>query len=141
MLILTSLISFSCCKSAKNKKVDNNLPLLETQWNLVAINGKEISNEFAIRPFIVFDSTGAIHGSLGCNSFFGNYTLLRKQKLTLEYSGATKRLCTRMDVEKQFMSALKSEITNYEIAGENLLLFSGKEEVLKFTGVDLTTVE
>ena len=61
--------------------------------------------------------------------------------MTLEFQGATKRLCQNMGVERKFMQALKRDITRYEIVGEELILFEGDKEVMRFTGVDLSKVE
>lgn len=141
ILISISLVAFSCCKSAKSAKNGRNMPLVGTQWNLTHIEREDIMNDFALRPFLTFDSTGAIRGNLGCNTFFGEYQLLRKNKVRIEYMGATKRLCQKMDVEKKFINALKSDITRYETDGNVLILFSDKKEVMRFTGVDLSEVE
>lgn len=141
ILISISLVAFSCCKSAKSAKNGRNMPLVGTQWNLTHIESEDIMNDFALRPFLIFDSTGAIRGNLGCNTFFGEYQLLRKNKVRIEYKGATKRLCQKMDVEKKFINALKSDITSYETDGNVLILFSDKKEVMRFTGVDLSEVE
>jgi len=46
-----------------------------------------------------------------------------------------------MEVERAFMKALKREITRYEIQGEELILYAGDDEVMRFTGVDLGKVE
>ena len=46
-----------------------------------------------------------------------------------------------MGVERKFMQALKRDITRYEIVGEELVLFAGDQEVMRFTGVDLSKVE
>ena len=39
------------------------------------------------------------------------------------------------------LQALKREITRYEIQGEELILYAGDDEVMRFTGVDLGKVE
>ena len=140
-LLAATLIVVGCgCKSSK-KSVKVEYPLIGTQWNLVAIDGEKITNEFALRPFITFDTAGGVQGNLGCNSFFGEYTVSKKHKMTLGYQGSTKRLCSQMDVEKQFMKALKSEVTRYEIKGSELIIFADSKEVMRFTGVDLNKAE
>ena len=140
-LVALTLILGCCCKTSKKNVKSENLPLVGTQWNLVAIDGNEISAEFALRPFITFDSVGAVQGNLGCNTFFGTYEINKKHKMTLEYQGATKRLCQKMDIEKQFISALRKDINQYQIKGNELILFSENNEVIRFEGVDLSKVE
>lgn len=140
-LVALTLILGCCCKTSKKNVKSENLPLIGTQWNLVAIDGSEVSAEFALRPFITFDSAGAIQGNLGCNTFFGTYEINKKHKMTLEYQGATKRLCQRMEVEKQFISALRKDINQYQIKGNELILLSENNEILRFEGVDFNKME
>ena len=141
VLTLTLIMLFSCCKTSKKSVGNEQHPLVGTQWNLVALNGKDIGNDFALRPFITFDSAGAVQGNLGCNTFFGTYTATKKHKMTVNFEGSTKRLCTQMDVERNFIKALKLDITRYQIEGNELILFTEKDEVMRFTGVDLGKVE
>lgn len=140
--LFATLILAGCgCKTSKKSVSDEHYPLVGTQWNLVRLDGQEIGADFALRPFITFDTADNIQGNLGCNTFFGTYSVNKKHKMTLEFQGATKRLCNRMEVEKKFMQALRRDITRYEIEGEELILFAGEDEVMRFTGVDLGKVE
>lgn len=141
-LLATTLILAGCgCKTSKKSVSSGQYPLVGTQWNLVKLNGAEIGADFALRPFITFDTAEAVQGNLGCNTFFGTYSVNKKHKMTLEFQGATKRLCKQMEVEKKFMQALKRDITRYEIKGDELILFAEDEEVMRFVGVDLSKVE
>lgn len=141
VMVATLILTLFGCKSSKRSIGDEHYPLIGTQWNLVTLDGEKIGNDFALRPFITFDSTGNIQGNLGCNTFFGTYTVNKKHKLTISYQGSTKRLCQQMSVEKRFSKALKSDINRYEIEGEYLILLAGDEEVMRFAGVDLSKVE
>lgn len=140
--VAATLILSGCgCKTSKKSVSDEHYPLVGTQWNLVKLEGAEIGVDFALRPFITFDTADNIQGNLGCNTFFGTYSVNKKHKMTLEFWGATKRLCQNMGVERKFMQALKRDITRYEIVGDELVLFAGDQEVMRFTGVDLSKVE
>lgn len=140
--VAATLILSGCgCKTSKKSVSDEHYPLVGTQWNLVKLEGAEIGVDFALRPFITFDTADNIQGNLGCNTFFGTYSVNKKHKMTLEFRGATKRLCQNMGVERKFMQALKRDITRYEIVGDELVLFAGDQEVMRFTGVDLSKVE
>ena len=140
--VAITLILAGCgCKTSKKSVSDEHYPLVGTQWNLVKLGGVEIGADFALRPFITFDTADNIQGNLGCNTFFGTYSTNKKHKMTLEFQGATKRLCQNMGVERKFMQALKRDISRYEIVGEELILFEGDQEVMRFTGVDLSKVE
>lgn len=141
-VILMALIGLlSGCKTSKKGVSSDNLPLVGTQWNLVSIEGVEFENDFALRPFLTFDSAGNINGNLGCNTLFGTYTVNKKQKMTLNFQGATKRLCQQMGVERLFIKALKRDIDHYQIQGNELILFEKEFEIMHFSGVDLGKVE
>lgn len=141
--MIAAVLVLTCCSCKTSKKGVSNekYPLIGTQWNLVALEGKDIGNDFALRPFITFDSVGNIKGNLGCNTFFGTYIVNKKQKMTLEFQGASKRLCQQMSVERAFIKAMKLEVTRYIIEGNELYLFANDQEVMRFTGVDLNKVE
>ena len=72
----------------------------------------------------------------------GNYSVNKKQKMTLEFQGSTKRLCQQMSVERRFIKALKQDIVRYKIHGNELILLAADDlEIMRFTGVDLGKVE
>jgi len=136
-IFLFVLLCLGGCKTNKSVTSTNNLPLQGTHWNLVSIEGQnlKIPRNFPNKPYIVFDTTGTFNGNLGCNIFFGTY-YQKKQKIELKYDGATKRLCPNMDIEKAVMGAIKKDINNFVIEGKNLTLYSGKNEIMKFEGVE-----
>lgn len=140
LIIFVLVLSCSCCKTSKKNVKNEKFPLIGTQWNLVSLEGEEIGNEFALRPFVTFDSTGKIQGNLGCNTFFGNYTV-KKNKMTIAYEGSTKRLCSQMKVERKFITALKQDINSFQLKDDELTLFSNGEEIMRFKGVNLNEVE
>ena len=61
--------------------------------------------------------------------------------MTIEFQGATKRLCQQMSVERSFLKALKRDINHYQIQGSELILFEEEFEIMRFSGVDLGKVE
>lgn len=144
MYSLTAIIlvlSCSCCKTSKKNVKTEKYPLIGTQWMLVALEGEEFNKEFALHPFIVFDTAGSFQGNLGCNSFFGSYEVSKKQKMKVQFEGSTKRLCSKMEVERRFLAILKRDVTRYELKDDELTLFSDNEELMRFKGVNLEEVE
>ena len=141
LMVITLILSCSCCKTSKKNVKAEKYPLIGTQWMLVALEGEEFNNEFALHPFIVFDTAGGVQGNLGCNSFFGSYELPKKQKMRFEFQGATKRLCSKMEVERRFLAVLKRDVTRYELKDDELILFSEDEEIMRFKGVNMEEVE
>ena len=141
LITLMLVLSCCCCKTTKKNVKNEKYPLIGTQWNLVSLEGEEIGNEFALRPFVTFDSAGTLQGNLGCNTFFGTYTVNKKHKMTITYQGSTKRLCGQMKVEKKFITALKRDISSYQLKNDELILVSDDEEIMRFKGVNLNEVE
>lgn len=141
LMAIALILICSCCKTSKKNVKTEKYPLIGTQWMLVALEGEEFAKEFALHPFIVFDTAGSFQGNLGCNSFFGSYEVSKKQKMRIEFQGATKRLCSKMEVERRFISVLKRDVTRYEKHGDELILFSADEELMRFKGVNLEEVE
>lgn len=135
------ILSCSCCKTSKKSVKTEKFPLVGTQWMLEALEGEEFSKEFALHPFIVFDSAGSFQGNLGCNTFFGTYEVSKKQKMKLQFDGATKRLCSKMEVERRFLTVLKRDVTRYELKDDMLTIFSENEELMRFKGVNMDEVE
>ena len=104
LMAIALILICSCCKTSKKNVKTEKYPLIGTQWMLVALEGEEFAKEFALHPFIVFDTAGSFQGNLGCNSFFGSYEVSKKQKMRIEFQGATKHLCSKMEVERRFIS-------------------------------------
>lgn len=127
---LLTIFALSCQTSKKTAENATNFPLCETQWVLTDINGTPAPQAPAV-PYIQFTTDGGFSGNLGCNDFFGSYTV-NKEKISLEYRGSTKKLCNNMETEKAFSSALKQDITNYEISGDVLTIRAKSQEVLRF---------
>ena len=138
---ISLILSCSCCKTSKKSVKTEKFPLVGTQWMLEALEGEEISKDFALHPFIVFDSAGSFHGNLGCNTFFGTYEISKKQKMKFQFDGATKRLCSKMEVERRFLTVLRRDVTRYELKNDELTIFSENEELMRFKGVNMDEVE
>jgi len=118
------------CKTSQKAAESKNSPLVGTQWQLEAI-ANQADLGFATQPYIIFNEDGSLAGNLGCNSFFGTY-YQKKQKMTIDFTGATKKLCTEMATETAFLKGLKAGISNYEIKDSTLILYADKEEVFRF---------
>ena len=131
MLVVCLIAGITSCVTAKKKAaMAQNKPLTETCWVLTHVKGESIPKSY-ITPYIVFGKDGRYSGNLGCNSFFGNYTC-RKDRIKMEYEGATKKLCQNMKIEKLFMQGLHAEFKKYEIRKDTLYLKDADGEVLRF---------
>ena len=141
LMAFVLILTCSCCKTSKRGVKTEKYPLTGTKWMLVSLQGEEFSKEFALHPFIVFDTAGGFQGNLGCNSFFGTYEVSKKQKMKFQFEGATKRLCSKMEVERRFLIVLKRDVTRYELTDDELKLFCDNEELMCFKGVNLEEME
>lgn len=135
LLITLSLIIFGCSTLRKNSKIQNK-PLVGTYWSLEKIDKNKIP-DYGKAPYIIFSETGNFNGTSGCNRYFGTY-ILTKKTITLENSGATKKMCANMEIEKIYFSALKKEIKTFSIVGDTLMFFEKGREVLRFVASDNT---
>lgn len=134
--IILTICTLSCKTNKETSSASNNSPLCGTQWMLTDINGEAIGDSPA-KPFIRFSDEGGLSGNLGCNDFFGSY-FVKKDKMSIEYKGSTKKLCNKMDTENAFAAALKKDINNYVIVGDVLILKEKGEEVLRFKAAPKT---
>lgn len=130
-LVFISLV-LSSCVTRKQKKLQalNNKPLLETCWYLKSVKGEAVPKS-PMKPYLIFENSGTFGGKLGCNRCTGTF-FAKKNKMKIEYSGSTKRLCTDMKTEKMFMSALQSQINHFEISNDTLRLSNKDGEVMLF---------
>lgn len=133
MLLLVAALCACGCKTSKNtadaspkdniSTASSEKPLCsltETKWMLSHIKGQPVKDSPEY-PYVVFVGD-RMTGSLGCNTFFGTFYANKKGKIDIEYTGSTKRLCNDMEVEYQFISALKTEKTTYSIVGRELII-------------------
>ena len=127
---------FCCGLSKKKPKNESHTTVIDTYWVLYAIQQKPVSCTSETPPYIIFEPSGRYSGYTGCNQFFGNYKLTSK-KLTLDYAGATKKLCfAQQELEADFLKMLKMEILVYKIDKDILQILGGQEELLRFVATD-----
>lgn len=136
IILIASIILIVSCTSTKKINKIQNKPLVGTYWSLDKIDKNNFLN-YGSKPFIIFAETGNFNGTTGCNRFFGNY-ILNKNTITLENSGATKKMCANMETERLYLGALKKEIQNYTIVGDTLIFFEQGKEVLRFIATENT---
>jgi heat shock protein HslJ len=126
-LIILSLFSL---QAKPKKKVSGNAPLHNRKWVLEEVFETPVVHS-PDTAFIIFYDNYKFSGSFGCNTFFGEYGY-GKKRMNLDYLGATKKLCSDMDLEEQFFKAIKYDITHYYIEKNNLYLLYKLKIVCKF---------
>lgn len=105
-------------ENAAGSGIDNRL--LDTKWVLTDLNGQPVADA-PVTPFITF-AENKISGEAGCNSYFGTYFAHKKGRIDIQYTGSTKRLCSDMKVEEQFIQALRTEKLSYVVTKDVLII-------------------
>jgi heat shock protein HslJ len=127
ILLGTTIIG---CSTLLKKNKTQCKPLIGTYWSLVSINQNKIPN-IGNAPYILFSESGNYNGVAGCNKYFGTF-ILNKKTIAIENTGATKKMCANMEIEKLYFGSLKKEINYYKILGDTLILFERNKEVLRY---------
>lgn len=142
MLVVAAVFASCCpCRKASNK---NHKPLNATEWVLVQLNGRNISEQFNTEvdgaPRIIFGEDNSFGGFGGCNSMGGKYSITPSEapsqkdiagKIVLSDIMSTKRYCPNDNVEMTLFQTL-SEVDAYTIDGDKLMLFKDGELKLVF---------
>lgn len=141
LAVATVFASCCPCRKASNK---NHKPLNATEWVLVQMDGRNISEQFKAEsngsPRIVFGEDNSFGGFGGCNSMGGKYSLTPSEapsqkniagKIVMSDIMSTKRYCPNDQVEMALFQAL-SEVDAYTIDGNKLLLLKDGELKLVF---------
>lgn len=130
---------FTLRKIASVPAVAPDASFLETYWKLTMLWGKPVvTPEGQKEAHLVLERKDKrVHGSGGCNRFFGSYTLLPGQRIRFLKIGSTKMACPDMDKEQMFFGMLK-QVDSYTIKG-NVLQFNGEHEapIARFEAVYL----
>ena len=108
LLLLTVVLLGSTmigCSTLLKKNKTQSKPLIGTYWSLVSVNQNKIPN-IGSSPYILFSESGNYNGVAGCNKYFGTF-ILNKKTIAIENTGATKKMCANMEIEKLYFGALK----------------------------------
>ena len=109
------------------------LPLENTQWKLVELDG-DANPAFAEDDTFVFSLDGkSITGVGACNRFFGGYELSQPNGFELGMMGMTRMACPNMELEDAFVQML-DEVDAYAIEGDMLMLLCRGEKRAEFKG-------
>jgi len=114
------------------------IPLVGTNWTLSTVHsGNAVSSVITGSTVTaVFDSSGKMAGSAGCNRYFAGYTA-NGTSMTISGIGSTRMMCPEQDVmnqESAYLAALES-VQGYQINGNTLVLTDNNNStVITFSG-------
>jgi heat shock protein HslJ len=106
-------------------KVETNLAtsgLTNRYWRLVELHGNPVNySEFSVEAFILMGLDGSISGNLGCNSFFGTFTVEEGNRIGFSQLGSTQKMCIDMNIETEMVNVLQMT-DNYNLNENKLVL-------------------
>lgn len=142
-LLLSSILFMSCSTMKKNKKSEKEktVQITDTYWKLFEINNKPIPQKLNKVPFIQFDKEEKrVFGTNGCNSFFGDFELLRNNQIKFGAIAGTLMACENNDIESN-MNLLMDENAQYTIFGDTLHIRNAKTNIsARFLAIENATL-
>ncbi|MDB5013464.1 MAG: hypothetical protein JWQ25_1666 [Daejeonella sp.] len=128
ILVFLSFLLFTSCEVLKSET--DSPKLNNTKWTLHSIKARVVN--LGDKAYLNFEEKdNRIAGKAACNSFFGEYTIV-KQTIKFEGVGSTKMYCEGlMDEENEIMTALNNT-RRYEIKADMLYLYSTDQLLLTF---------
>jgi heat shock protein HslJ len=121
-------------ENKKTVKTINDLPLQNTHWQLIELNGKKIAANAASKPmYLVFKSDSTVKGNGGCNSFSGGYATGKNNEISFGELVRTNVLCPAIEYERNYLNAL-AKTNHYQIMGNTLSLQNKFTVLAKFSG-------
>ena len=150
-ILIMSIIYLLCinaCKTGKKpaeettgkyvpEKVDP--ALVEKYWKLVELYGKPVAvtDSNAKEAHIIFKTEdNRFNGDAGCNRFSGAYHVKESGGIGFSQTIATRMMCLNMDVETQFLQALRTADT-YAVRKDTLELSKTGAPIARFVVVYL----
>jgi heat shock protein HslJ len=120
-LVLTATL-IACTTAEPNPPPAPDSRLLDTEWELVSLNGGALLEGRAITLRF---GDGSLKGSGGCNTYGGSYTV-SEDRLSVSDVYATEMACMEpegiMDQEQVYLQLLNA-VTRYRLDGDRLELY------------------
>ncbi len=118
--LAAAFMGLSSCASGNKADIKD----LNGVWNIVEINGIAVTPASAEEtPFIGFNAeTRELHGSTGCNSLLGTFSMDEQGVLDFSGMGSTKMMCADMTLEDNLLSAMGAVKTFKKLDADNLAL-------------------
>lgn len=113
-------------------KVNENT-ITEKYWKLITLEGKNVimaENQEREIYFTLKTQDNRIQGFSGCNSFSGNFTLVKGNRIRFEQIGVTMKMCPDVKVNESEILNVFNSTDNYTITGDTLTLNVGKRAPL-----------
>ena len=126
-----ALSATACCKCDLFQKRYGK-PLVGTQWQLVQIEGRDVTPEDNYT--IIFAADNTLSGIAECNRLTARYSVAGEGDMMITDMGTTRMLCPNEDQERRFLDILSST-TGFKMDGLMLMLISNGEMRAVFQAV------
>jgi heat shock protein HslJ len=106
----------------------------EIRWLLTEVNGRPLpqGEPYLQPPFIYFPlRDNSLQGFGGCNNFSGPVTLREEGSINVAHIAATKKLCTDVTIEKDYLQNLQ-EANRFKADESELVLMKDNQPILRF---------
>jgi heat shock protein HslJ len=131
IIAVIALSAVACCKCDLFQKRYGK-PLVGTQWQLVQIEGRDVTPEDNYT--IIFAADNTLSGIAECNRLTARYSVAGEGDMMITDMGTTRMLCPNEDQERRFLDILSST-TDFKMDGPMLMLISNGEMRAVFQAV------
>jgi heat shock protein HslJ len=140
MLVVISLAGCSKSEPDKEQTIQESVDIeadLRDIFALETINGNAYRSTGGLEhPRIEFQpQLSMVMGNAGCNEFRGSMSASEDGKIKLENVTSHMSTCPQIEIEKEFLQALK-DVNRFERKGLKLNLYRGESLLLSFRKVD-----
>ena len=129
--LLIAIVFISGCTHTEQS---NNMPFLDTSWNLVELFSEKIQNAGSKIPQLRFEAE-RVTGNNGCNNFFGAYAQ-DDDSLKFGLLGSTRMACPQTEGFELLFNKMLSMTTRYRITGNRLDLFEDETLIASFVAAE-----
>lgn len=117
MAVVLTLFIAGCSTTQKSQNVK--LATLNSQWELMELNGEAIITEAPLH--ITLSDDMSVYGFVGCNQMSGSYDTKGQNIIRFNNLISTRMACNDLSIEQNFLQALNNT-DRYTIEGDNLYL-------------------
>ncbi len=118
--------------TANEETSGTTVPLYDTHWKLVELDGKPIVLDSTSNkdPYLVFtEADQKVEGHAGCNGFGGLLAHQGPDDINISQIAATQMACPNLAIEQHFFEALQNA-DSYRISGDTLTVNSAQAGTL-----------
>lgn len=132
-LLVTILFLIGCSATKKtSQETITDSTITGMTWKLTTLEGKAVSTPSNQEKDIhfVLQEDGKVTGSTGCNTFNGNYTLEKGNRIRFSKMASTRMACPDIPVKESDFLQVFELADNYTVNGNTIMLNVGRRAPL-----------